>query len=257
MYSEPPPLEPHFYGIGSASTLTVGLGHQPVAPPFPKPGARQPPSLQNTSSTASRIIPQVSSQRSGHSSGPASPVSYGAGTVMHENQRTRPYGGSQATLLEPAPSPNYDHPGGQLGGRSNQQVGPVGRRPSRRDTATSEPPTPLRPDPSSFDPNRSWGGQPTQVYRQVSGAAKSRTSFKGAPDDRHRSRKDVNATGEGYNRGGSSRNPSRMSPAFTLLLALITSQTEADLLANTPQDHTGHHGRSSESFARCVWIAEK
>ena len=188
MYSEPPPLETHFYGIGSASTLTIGLGHQPVAPPFPKPGERQPPSVQNTSTTASRITPQVSSQRSGHSSG---------------------------------------------------------WRSSRRDTATSEPLTPLCPDPSSFYPNGSWGSQPTQVYRQMSGAAKSRASLKGTPDDRHRSRKDVNATGEGYNRGGSSLNPSRMSPVFTLLLALITSQTEADLLANTPQDHPGRHGRSS------------
>ena len=44
--SEPPTLEPHFYGIGSASTLTSGLGQKPVAPPFPTLGAR-PPSLQN------------------------------------------------------------------------------------------------------------------------------------------------------------------------------------------------------------------
>ena len=44
MYSEPPPIEPHFYGIGSASTLTVGPGQQLVATPFPTLGERQPPS---------------------------------------------------------------------------------------------------------------------------------------------------------------------------------------------------------------------
>ena len=244
MYSEPPPLEPHFYGIGSASTLTVGLGQQTLAPPFPKPGARQPPSVQNTSSMASRITPQVSSQMSGHSSGPASPVSYGTGTVMNDNQRTRPYGGSQATLLEPAPSPNSDRLAGRRGGQPNQQVGPVGRRPSRRDTATSEPPTPLRPDPSSFDPNGPWGGQPNQVYRQMSGAGKSRASLRAAPDDRHRSRKDLSAPGEGYNRGGSSRNPSRMSPR-------IYPTPDPDNVTNR-SGSTGEHASRSYRTSRAI-----
>ena len=238
MYSEPPLIETHFYGIGSASTVTVGLGQQPVTPPFPNPGARQPPSVQNTSSTASRITPQVSSQKSGHSSGPASPVSYGAGTVMHDNRRTRPYDGPQATPHEPVPSANYDHPGGQRGGRPNQQAGPVGRRPSRRDTATSEPATPLRPDPSSFDPNGPWGGQPNQVYRQMSGAGKSRASLRAAPDDRHRSRKDLSAPGDGYNRGGSSRNPSRMSPR-------IYPTPGADNVTNRSGSTGKHASRSS------------
>ena len=59
MHSEPPPLEPHFYGIDSASTLNIGLRQQPLAPPFPQPGIGKPLSLQNTSSMASVIVNPV------------------------------------------------------------------------------------------------------------------------------------------------------------------------------------------------------
>ena len=210
-YSEPPPLKPYFYGAGSSSTLTIELGNQPLSTSLPSPGEKFFPLPQNTISTASQITPQISSRTSDCSSSHISPVSYRAGTVMYENQETRRYCGSQATLYDPVPNPNYNGPGEQLGGQPNQQVGRVGWRPSRRDTATSEPASPLLPYPPPFNPNGPWGSQPNQVCRQMSGAGKSRESLRATPDDRHRSRKDVNAFDEGYNRGGSSLNPSRAS----------------------------------------------
>lgn len=233
--TEPPPPNPYLHGIGTPSTLTIG--QQSLFSTLPTTAAKNHPPPQNVISTASRSTQQDSPQRSDYSSYPASPVSH---VGMYESQRTKPYDSSQATLQHP-PS-GMDHP--RPGEKQDQPNGRISRRPSRRNTATSEPsPMPVDPHPFNFD--ELLKGQVGQVYGQTGGAGKSHISLKNTLGDRNRSRKDVSGKASrldlnhgsdgndegkywsdgqrgnrgasrsglnldhGYNPGGSSRNPSR------------------------------------------------
>ena len=87
----------------------------------------------------------------------------------------RPHGTFQGPIQYPPPVTGPYLPdeqqGGQLGGRTS-------RKPSRRNKATSEHPSPIPIGPQPFDPGELSGGQAyDQVYGHTSGVGKSRTDL--------------------------------------------------------------------------------
>lgn len=162
--SDPPPIKPYIYGIGSSSTLsTLTIGQQPLFAGLPKSAAKYAASLQNTLSTTPRSTPQNSYQRS-------------------------EYTASQTTLQDLSSAPTYHRPDEQKQGRQNEFIS---QNPSRKSTGPSEPsPLPIDPHPYEYDKLRD--GQPGQVYgHAVVGVRKSRTDLPNTPGDRNRSRRDV------------------------------------------------------------------
>ncbi|KAF9643896.1 hypothetical protein BDM02DRAFT_3191096 [Thelephora ganbajun] len=107
-------------------------------------------------------------------------------------------------------------------------------------------------DPHSFDFNELRKSQANQAYGHTSGAGKSHVNLKSTLGDRNRSKKDLSRkgspiaypesdmnggsvlkSGDGYNQGDPSQNPSRM-----------------DLSKYPSLDHLTKHGKSSKSSSR-------
>lgn len=160
-HSDPPPAKPHFYRFGSSSNLTIG--QQSLFAGLPTTAA----SLKNTISTTSRLTPQTTSQELDYSS-PASPVSQSEHGRMHENQKPRPH-------VQPSES--------------------IGRRPSRKYTGPSEPPTPLPVDPHQHGYDELHKAQARNVYGHTRGAGTSRTDIQNTLHDKDRPRRDVGDKG--------------------------------------------------------------
>ena len=85
---------------------------------------------------------------------------------MDENQKNKPYGNSQVTLQDTSLGPGHRRPG---------PTEPISRKPSRKNTGTSEPPTPLPTDPHPYDYDKLRKGQ--AVYDHTGGVGNDQGEY--------------------------------------------------------------------------------
>ena len=87
---------------------------------------------------------------------------------MHKHKTARPHGGSQTALQDIPPRTGYHPPDGQ-----QQDQPTIGLKISRKNTATSEPSSPLPVDPYPYDYDELRKGRVGKVYDHTGGVGKS------------------------------------------------------------------------------------
>lgn len=187
----PPLTKPYISTINSSSTLTIG--QQSLFAALPKSAAKYPSSTHNTNPSTSRASTQIPPQRPDYG-GPSSPGRHSGGGGVH-----------------------------------GQQSEPINRRPSRKGTGTSEPPTPVPTDLHPYNYDRLREVQADAVSTHTGKVRKSHTDLQNTLS-RNRSKRTVGGNdphgsegdGDGmYWSGRRIRDPgaSRMS-LFQIILCL-------------------------------------